>query len=182
MLSCGDAKKGGGGYSIKMTGPSGRRISRQFFVKTTTSVTTLRYFVSILEDSLSSKICRLFWNFIEILEGGLYFTTIGEIKVWALLRFDLGSRVMRGKMLVPLFHQGKCLHNFQSASCCRHGRLWIFVDLSSTWKKKKKKLGIFLRHLLVSHGGHFWHEVQQRLIKIYRLTSLKEEKSPEFSW
>ena len=61
MLSCGDAKigRGGGGYRIKMTGPSGCRISRQFFVKTTTSATTLRYFVSILEDSLSSKICQI---------------------------------------------------------------------------------------------------------------------------
>ncbi len=43
MLSCVDAKKRGGGYSIKMIGPSGRRISRQFFVKTTTSATTLRF-------------------------------------------------------------------------------------------------------------------------------------------
>jgi len=141
MLSCSDAKKGrGGGYRIKMTGPSGCRISRQFFVKTTTSVTTLRssQFWRILYQV---RFARLLWNFIEILEGGLYFTTIGEIKVWALFRFDLGSRVMRGKMLVPLFHQGKCLHNFQSASCCRRRRLWIFVvDLSSTWKKKKKKI------------------------------------------
>jgi hypothetical protein len=45
MQSCGDAKKGGGGggYSIKMTGLSGCRISRQFFAKTTTSATTLRF-------------------------------------------------------------------------------------------------------------------------------------------
>jgi hypothetical protein len=84
-----------------MTGPPGRRISRQFFVKTTTSATTLRFRLNF--GFLSSNTCRLFQKFIDILGGGLYFT-IGEVEAGAFVRFDFGPRALRGKMLVTLLH------------------------------------------------------------------------------
>jgi len=65
-------EEGGGGYSIKMTGLSGCRISRQFFAKTTTSATTLRfrlnferYSVSIWAQGSCEEKCLCFYFIME---------------------------------------------------------------------------------------------------------------------
>ena len=155
-------REGGGGYRIKMTGPSGCRISRQFFVKTTTSATTLRYFVSILEDSLSSKICQIVLKFYWDLGRRFVFYNNWWNKGLSVVSFRFGLKgharknacaSISSRKMSPQFPIGVVLSSPPSLNFCRRS---VF-DLEEE-EEENFLLGIFLRHLLVSHGGYFWHE------------------------
>ena len=140
--------------------------------------------VSILEDSLSSKICQIALKFYWDLGRRFVFYNNWWNKGLSVVSFRFGLKgharknacaSISSRKMSPQFPIGVVLSSPPSLNFCRS----VF-DLEE--EEEKVLLGIFLRHLLVSSWWLFLTWGSNKGWKIYRLTSLKEEKSPEFSW
>ena len=162
MLSCSDAKKGRGGrLSYKNDRPLWLQNQSSVFCQ---NYNFCYYFeiVSILEDSLSSKICQIALKFYWDLGRRFVFYNNWWNKGLSVVSFRFGLKgharknacaSISSRKMSPQFPIGVVLSSPPSLNFCRRS---VF-DLEEE-EEENFLLGIFLRHLLVSHGGHFWHE------------------------
>jgi len=159
MLSCSDAKKGRGGrLSYKNDRPLWLQNQSSVFLQ---NYNFCFYFeiVSILEDSLSSKICQIALKFYWDLGRRFVFYNNWWNKGLSVISFRFGLKgharknacaSISSRKMSPQFPIGVVLSS--PPNFCRRS---VF-DLEE--EEENFLLGIFLRQLLVSHGGYFWHE------------------------